>query len=89
MEKVRKHIIFHGDVQGVGFRWRAKYAAGSLGITGWVRNCSDGTVEMEAEGFTRDIDEMIITISKGHFIEITHADEKTIPVCGGYGFEVR
>jgi len=50
MEKVRIHYIFHGTVQGVGFRYKACYSAKNRGVTGWVRNCSDGTVEMEAEG---------------------------------------
>ena len=43
----RKHIIFHGSVQGVGFRWRARHAADLYGCTGWVHNKWDGTVERE------------------------------------------
>jgi acylphosphatase len=35
---IRKEIKFTGDVQGVGFRYRAKYAAGGCAVTGWVRN---------------------------------------------------
>lgn len=38
MADVRKRIIFRGRVQGVGFRYTAKYLAQSLGLTGWVRN---------------------------------------------------
>ena len=45
--KVRKHIFFAGCVQGVGFRYRALYAARGLGLTGWVQNLWDGRVEME------------------------------------------
>ena len=44
MEEIRKRIIFHGRVQGVGFRYTAKHLANSLGITGWVKNEWDGTV---------------------------------------------
>ena len=55
MEKVRIHYIFHGTVQGVGFRYKACYSAKNRGVTGWVRNCSDGTVEMEAEGYPADM----------------------------------
>ena len=47
MSEVRKHIIFHGRVQGVGFRYTAKYLAQSLGLTGWVANEWDGTVSMD------------------------------------------
>lgn len=46
----RKHIIFHGCVQGVGFRWRARHAADLYGCTGWVHNEWDGTVRMEIQG---------------------------------------
>lgn len=38
-EEIRYHVIFYGQVQGVGFRYRAYYAAYQLGLTGWVRNC--------------------------------------------------
>ena len=49
-DKIRKHIIFHGRVQGVGFRWHATNFANSAGLTGWVQNLEDGTVEMEVQG---------------------------------------
>ena len=38
MGEVRKHIVFQGRVQGVGFRYTAKYMAQSLGLVGWVQN---------------------------------------------------
>ena len=46
----RKSIVFHGRVQGVGFRWTASQIAGEYGLTGWVRNEYDGTVTMEVQG---------------------------------------
>lgn len=48
--KVRKHLVFDGEVQGVGFRYRAYVIAQELKLTGWVRNLADGRVEMEAQG---------------------------------------
>ena len=45
MADVRKHMIFHGRVQGVGFRYTAKYLARSMNLTGWVQNEYDGTDE--------------------------------------------
>ena len=45
-EMIRKHILFYGRVQGVGFRYHATYKASLLGLTGWVRNLEDGSVEM-------------------------------------------
>ena len=58
--KIRKHIIFYGRVQGVGFRYYAVNKANQLGLTGWVRNLPDGTVEMEVQGNEPSIDELII-----------------------------
>lgn len=87
--KVRKHIIFYGRVQGVGFRYRAEYAAESFGVSGWVRNLYDGSVEMEAEGTERSIDDMIIAIEKSRYVEIQDMSVKTIPVEGSSYFEIR
>lgn len=45
-EKIRKHIFFYGRVQGVGFRYYSVYKARQLGLTGWVKNLYDGSVEI-------------------------------------------
>ncbi|MDA3850579.1 MAG: acylphosphatase [Spirochaetaceae bacterium] len=39
-----------GRVQGVGFRYFTQRTARRFGLTGWVRNCFDGSVELEAQG---------------------------------------
>jgi len=44
------HLIVHGVVQGVGFRWYVERTARNFGLTGWVKNVYDGTVECYAEG---------------------------------------
>ena len=44
------HLKIYGVVQGVFFRQHTMEKAKELGINGWVRNCTDGTVEAEAEG---------------------------------------
>jgi acylphosphatase len=48
-----RRFIVRGRVQGVGFRWFVEREAHMLGIAGWVRNNSDGSVEVLATG-TRD-----------------------------------
>jgi acylphosphatase len=45
-----KTYRIRGRVQGVGFRWYVEREAQTLGIAGWVRNRSDGTVEVLAQG---------------------------------------
>ena len=45
---IRERLTFTGRVQGVGFRYRAKHTADSVGVTGWVTNEWDGSVVMEA-----------------------------------------
>lgn len=79
MEKIRKRIVFHGDVQGVGFRYRAYHLAQSIGLTGWVKNEYDGTVLMEVQGSDKQIDELILGLQKGTFIHIEWMDVKSIP----------
>ena len=89
MNKVRKHIIFYGSVQGVGFRYRAFYAAKTYGVSGWVKNNFDGSVEMEAEGTEKAIDDMILTIEKGTFVRIENMSVNALPLHGDYSFEIR
>ncbi len=59
MAKVRRHVIVEGIVQGVFFRSHTQKQARALGVTGWVRNCWDGTVEIIAEGEEGQVDELI------------------------------
>ena len=86
VSKVRKRIIFHGNVQGVGFRFRAKYLAQSLGLTGWVKNQYDGTVLMEVQGRSNMIDELLIGLRRGNYISIEWMDTKEIPTQSEFCF---
>jgi acylphosphatase len=61
---IRYHLRFTGQVQGVGFRWTATRAANVLGLTGWVYNAWDGSVEMEVQGDEQSIDQMIAAIDR-------------------------
>lgn len=79
-KKVRKEIRFTGDVQGVGFRYRAQYAAQSLGVTGWVHNEWDGSVLMQAQGTDEEIAELIRLISKSLYIGIKDISYKIIEI---------
>ena len=59
MEQVAKHIVFTGQVQGVGFRFTVHRMANRHQLTGFVRNLPDGTVEMLSQGPSEDIDNCI------------------------------
>lgn len=87
---VRKHIVVSGQVQGVGFRYRAMHAASALGLTGWVRNDPSGTVTMEIQGEEERIQRIIPMIENSSWISIESCDEKYIPVdVSESGFRVR
>jgi acylphosphatase len=81
---VAKRIIFTGHVQGVGFRFTAHRMAVRHHLTGFVRNLSDGSVEMLAQGSADDIDECIRDIRDslaGYVRETTIADVPPDPMC--------
>ena len=87
---VRKHFRFTGRVQGVGFRYRAKYAANGMCITGWVKNEWDGSVEMEVQGTEEAIDRMLNMINSGDYIVIDNVESQDIPLLENEsGFHVR
>ena len=87
---IRKHIIFYGSVQGVGFRYRARHAANLYGCTGWVKNEWDGSVTMEIQGEEAQIDRVILAIEGGRFVQIENLNVKTIPVIEhDYGFRTK
>ena len=56
-----------GTVQGVGFRMFVQQNAMELGITGWVKNMSDGTVTMELQGTQAAIDRLEAIIREGNY----------------------
>ncbi|MWB99368.1 acylphosphatase [Agromyces seonyuensis] len=56
---VRRRVVIHGRVQGVGFRWFVHDAADAAGVVGWVRNRPAGSVEAELEGPPAAIDDVI------------------------------
>lgn len=89
MAEVRKHMVFYGKVQGVGFRYTAKRLAQSLGLTGWVRNESDGTVVMEIQGRVHLIYKLMEGLNRNLFISIEWIDTKDIPVKEESCFNVR
>ena len=89
MKKIRTHYIFAGRVQGVGFRYRMYYAALTYGVTGWVRNLYDGTVEAELEGTPRDIASVLRSVQDSYFVSIDDMTAADMPLLDSSSFEVR
>ena len=86
----RKRLVFHGRVQGVGFRWRARIAADAAGATGWVRNNFDGSVTMELQGSEAQIDMVVQSLDRARYIRIESLEARSIPLeSEERGFEVR
>jgi acylphosphatase len=56
---IRRHVVVHGWVQGVGFRFWCEYRARELGVRGWVRNLDDGDVEAVFEGDDEAVTRML------------------------------
>ncbi len=79
-ERIRRHLIFSGAVQGVGFRWRARHAAQLYGCTGWCRNLWDGSVEMEIQGTEAQIDKVILSIEAGRYVRIENLVRRSLPL---------
>jgi acylphosphatase len=62
---VSKGYRIRGHVQGVGFRWWTRNQAARLGVAGSVRNCSDGTVEVQARGDPQNLAELERLLRRG------------------------
>ncbi len=65
MERVAKHAVVRGIVQGVAFRWYAKERARELGLAGWIRNLPDGRVEANFEGPKEAVDSFVEWLRHG------------------------
>ena len=61
----RIHISAVGRVQGVGYRFFVHDIAASMNLSGWVRNCFDGAVEMEVQGEPEALDLFCEKVKKG------------------------
>ncbi|MBO5509133.1 MAG: acylphosphatase [Lachnospiraceae bacterium] len=77
---IREQIIFYGRVQGVGFRYKARYMADSLGLTGYVHNEYNGTVRMEVQGEEALIDRLLQSLHRDRYIDIRDMDIKKLTV---------
>ena len=86
---IRMHYRFTGTVQGVGFRVEVWKRAMDLGLSGWVKNNLDGSVECELQGKKEKMDRLIASMRAIPRIHINDISSSMIPVKKEHGFEMR
>ena len=89
--RVRRRFVITGRVQGVGFRWFARDAAGREGVDGWVKNLPDGSVEAEIEGEIDAVDRVEAAFRRGPAASrVEDVDVEERPAAGRRtGFSIR
>ena len=79
-----QQVIYSGNVQGVGFRFRATECAQGLNVTGYVRNIANGDVELVVEGASSDVAALKERIHLRMGSNIRGVSAKEIAVSGSY-----
>lgn len=83
-------VTVGGQVQGVFFRAELRRQASRLGVTGWVRNASDGTVVAHLEGDPDAVDELLRWCHAGPpQARVDRVDVRDADATGAAGFSVR
>ena len=90
MDNIRKHLIIEGRVQGVCFRESTRRKAVFLGVSGWVKNRSDGAVEALLEGPRETVSRLVAWCQGGpSAANVTKVHEAEEPWQGEFGsFEI-
>ena len=87
---ITRHLLIHGRVQGVWYRaWTVRMAQ-QLGVSGWVRNRRDGSVEVVVEGDVERVRDFICRATAGPpNARVERIDERECEPLGAVGFEQR
>ncbi|MCU1425652.1 MAG: hypothetical protein JWM51_1943 [Microbacteriaceae bacterium] len=89
-ERVRRRAIVSGSVQGVGFRWSTRAEAQRQGLSGFVSNRPDATVEVELEGPASAVSRLLAWLAVGPpSAAVADVDVTELPVAGDTRFDVR
>jgi len=83
-------VFYSGRVQGVGFRYTTHQIARNLAVTGFVRNLSDGRVELVAEGASDEIDRLLAEIDSAMSANISAVERDESVATGEFtNFAIR
>jgi acylphosphatase len=89
-EIVSRRVIYHGRVQGVGFRATARQMAMGYQVSGFVRNLADGTVELVAQGEQAEVGRYLAALAGRMSALIARAEESDVPESATLkGFTIR
>ena len=84
------HLIVQGRVQGVFYRAKTQKKAEALGLVGWVKNCSNGSVEIHAEGDKTKLEELIAWCHRGPALaKVSNIDFNWLEAEGLGAFDIR
>jgi len=87
---IRRHVYYHGNVQGVGFRYSTVRRAAVFKVTGFVRNMMDGRVEVVVEGNSQEVGSFLAALAdemRRYIIDMQAQDE---PYAGEFDrFDIR
>jgi len=88
---LHRHICyFSGRVQGVGFRYTAKNIAMRHNVSGFVKNLSDGRVQVVIEGPDEEVQCCLCSIKERMADYVHHIDESELPATGEFpNFTIR
>lgn len=83
-------VLLEGRVQGVGFRWHTRLEARAIGVSGWVRNLEDGSVEAHLEGDADRVAELLEWLKSGPSgARVDECHVKPSQAMRNQGFEIR
>ena len=86
----RRRVVVRGRVQGVWFRGATAEEARRRGVTGWVRNRHDGSVEAAFEGPAPAVEALLRFVAAGPpAARVEHVDVEEVSPAGSEGFEIR
>jgi acylphosphatase len=89
-ERMARRYVVRGRVQGVGYRYFARDRALELGVSGWVRNRDDGTVEALACGTAAQLDAFSGYLHQGpRFSDVRGVEQREAALLQSDGFSIR
>ncbi len=90
-KRIQLRVIYHGRVQGVGFRCTTNRLARGFPVSGSVRNLADGTVELITAGVSDEVSAFLVAIADAFHGNITLADEQLLEAATDVpsGFSIR